>query len=198
YDPVVSPTKPGQLLGHVSKVGPTTSLVTLISDRSSAVAVYDVAHGTKGILRGAGPDAGSLVMDQVSKQHVVAAAELITRGPLLRRVVLSERDPGRAGRGCRPEPHRAVQARPGPAVRRPRQHRPGRDPAPQGARPQPAVTVAVLKALGAVFVAVLLELAVFAPLQIGSGSADIVLATVAPVALLTGSIVGAIAGFWAG
>ena len=60
------------------------------------------------------------------------------------------------------------------------------------------MTVAVLKALGAVFVAVLLELAVFAPLQIGSGSADIVLVTVAVVALLTGSIVGAVAGFWAG
>ena len=78
YDPVVSPTKPGQLLGHVSKVGRTTSLVTLISDRSSAVAVYDVAHGTKGILRGAGPDAGSLIMDQVSKQDVIAAGDVIT------------------------------------------------------------------------------------------------------------------------
>jgi rod shape-determining protein MreD len=60
------------------------------------------------------------------------------------------------------------------------------------------VTLAVLKALGAVFVAVLLELAVFAPLHIGGGSADVVLVTVAVVALLTGSIVGAVAGFWAG
>jgi rod shape-determining protein MreD len=60
------------------------------------------------------------------------------------------------------------------------------------------VTVAVLKALGAVFVAVLLELAVFAPLHIGGGSADVVLVTVAVVALLTGSVVGAVAGFWAG
>jgi len=56
----------------------------------------------------------------------------------------------------------------------------------------------MLKALGAVFVAVLLELAVFAPLHIGGGSADVVLVTVAVVALLTGSIVGAVAGFWAG
>jgi rod shape-determining protein MreC len=78
YDPVVSSTEPGQLLGHVSKVGPNTSLVTLISDRSSAVAIVDVAHDTKGILRGSGPDAGSLAMDQVSKQDVVAARDIVT------------------------------------------------------------------------------------------------------------------------
>ena len=78
YDPVVSSTAPGQLLGHISKVGPSTSLVTLISDRSSAAAVYDVAHGTRGILRGGGPDSGSLVMDQVSKQDVIQAGDVIT------------------------------------------------------------------------------------------------------------------------
>jgi rod shape-determining protein MreD len=60
------------------------------------------------------------------------------------------------------------------------------------------VTATVLKALGLVFVAVLAELAVFAPLRIGSGAADVVLVTVALVALLNGSVVGAIAGFWAG
>jgi rod shape-determining protein MreD len=60
------------------------------------------------------------------------------------------------------------------------------------------VTVAALKALGLVFVAVLAQLAIFAPLQLGDGSADVVLVTVAVVALLSGSILGSIAGFWAG
>ncbi len=78
YDPVVSATAPGQLLGHISKVGPSTSVVTLISDRSSAVAIVDSANGTKGILRGGGPDAGSLSMDQVSKQDVVADSDTVT------------------------------------------------------------------------------------------------------------------------
>ena len=78
YDPVVSATAPGQLLGHISKVGPSTALVTLISDRSSAVAIVDAANGTKGILRGGGPDAGSLSMDQVSKQDVVVANDVVT------------------------------------------------------------------------------------------------------------------------
>ena len=58
--------------------------------------------------------------------------------------------------------------------------------------------VQLLKAAGVVFVAFLAELAIFAPMQIGSGSADVVLVTVALVALLSGSIVGAAAGFWAG
>jgi rod shape-determining protein MreC len=70
YDPVVSTG--GLLLGHISKVGPGSSLVTLISDRSSAVAVVDPWSDTKtkGILRGRGPDAG-LMIDRVSKQDVV-------------------------------------------------------------------------------------------------------------------------------
>jgi rod shape-determining protein MreD len=60
------------------------------------------------------------------------------------------------------------------------------------------VTLAALKALGLVFAAVLAQLAIFAPLRLGDGSADVVLVTVAVVALLAGSILGAIAGFWAG
>jgi rod shape-determining protein MreD len=60
------------------------------------------------------------------------------------------------------------------------------------------VTVQLLKAVGVVFGAFLTQVAVFNPLQIGSGSADVVLVTVALVALLSGSIVGAAAGFWAG
>jgi rod shape-determining protein MreD len=60
------------------------------------------------------------------------------------------------------------------------------------------VTTAALKAVGLVFVAVLAQVAVFAPLEIGGGGADVVLIVVAVAALLSGSTVGAIAGFWAG
>jgi rod shape-determining protein MreD len=60
------------------------------------------------------------------------------------------------------------------------------------------VTVQILKAAGVVFAAFLAEIAIFGPLQIGGGSADVVLVTVALVALLSGSVVGAVAGFWAG
>ena len=74
YDPVVSTA--GLLLGHISKVGPGSSLVTLISDRSSAVAVINPETNTRGILRGTGPDS-SLIVDQVSKQDVIKDGGLI-------------------------------------------------------------------------------------------------------------------------
>jgi rod shape-determining protein MreC len=80
YDPVVSTA--GLLLGHITKVGPSSSLVTLITDRSSAVAVVQPETGTKGILRGTGPDS-SLVIDRVSKQDVIKdAAPVMTAGRL--------------------------------------------------------------------------------------------------------------------
>jgi rod shape-determining protein MreC len=78
YDPVVSTG--GLLLGHISKVGPSSSNVSLISDRSSAVAVVTSPTGTKGILRGRGPDVG-LMVDNVSKQDVVYDGDpVITAG----------------------------------------------------------------------------------------------------------------------
>ena len=60
------------------------------------------------------------------------------------------------------------------------------------------MTAAALKALAVVFVAVLAQLAIFAPIEIGGGGADVVLVVVAVAALLAGSLVGAVAGFWAG
>jgi rod shape-determining protein MreC len=84
YDPVVSTD--GMLLGHISKVASGSSLVTLIDDRSSAVAVVDIdsATNTKGILRGGGPDAGSLIMDQVSKQDAISSSDrIVTAGKLM-------------------------------------------------------------------------------------------------------------------
>ncbi|MGZ8694194.1 MAG: rod shape-determining protein MreC [Gaiellaceae bacterium] len=78
YDPVVSTG--GLLLGHISKVGPSSSNVSLINDRSSAVAVVTAPTSTKGILRGRGPDVG-LLIDRVSKQDIVNDGDyVITAG----------------------------------------------------------------------------------------------------------------------
>lgn len=60
------------------------------------------------------------------------------------------------------------------------------------------MTADALKAVPLVFVAVLAQIAVFAPIDVGSGSPDAVVVVVAVVALLAGSVVGALAGFWAG
>ena len=82
YDPVVS-ARGGVLLGHVSKVAAGTSRVTLISDRDSAVSVYDLETEAKGILRGRGAGADTLLLDRVSKQDVVRRSDrIITAGRL--------------------------------------------------------------------------------------------------------------------
>jgi rod shape-determining protein MreD len=48
------------------------------------------------------------------------------------------------------------------------------------------------------FVAMLVHLAVFAPIELAEGSPDLVLVTLLCAALLRGSTFGAVAGFWAG
>jgi rod shape-determining protein MreC len=80
YDPVV--TTHQFLLGHVSKVGRGTSLVTLISDRTSSVSVYDVETRARGVLQGRGPGA-SLLLDRVSKQELALDSDnIVTAGRL--------------------------------------------------------------------------------------------------------------------
>jgi rod shape-determining protein MreC len=81
YDPVV--TTHGVLIGHVSKVAPGSAQVTLISDRASAVSVYDVETRAKGVLEGRGPGAGTLLLDRVSKQDEVHVGDnVVTAGRL--------------------------------------------------------------------------------------------------------------------
>jgi len=55
-----------------------------------------------------------------------------------------------------------------------------------------------LKAAGLVFVAAILQVAVFSSVTILNGTPDLLLVTIICVALLRGSIVGAAAGFWGG
>jgi rod shape-determining protein MreC len=82
YDPVIS-TRDGVLLGHVSKVAAGSSRVTLISDRDSAVTVYDVETDAKGILRGRGPGVGTVTFDRVPKRDIVRISDnVVTAGRL--------------------------------------------------------------------------------------------------------------------
>jgi rod shape-determining protein MreD len=60
------------------------------------------------------------------------------------------------------------------------------------------VTADVLKAAVAFFVAVVIQATIVSSVGLGGGRADLVLVTLAAVALLRGSIFGAVAGFYAG
>ena len=82
YDPVTT-TRGNVLVGHVSKVGSTTSLVTLVTDRTSAVSAYIPARRARGSVRGRGPQHSTVYLDRVSKRAVVERGdEVVTAGRL--------------------------------------------------------------------------------------------------------------------
>jgi rod shape-determining protein MreD len=56
----------------------------------------------------------------------------------------------------------------------------------------------VAKLVLLLFVAVLAQVALFTPMELGSGHPDVVLVTLLVTALLRGAIFGAVGGFWAG
>jgi rod shape-determining protein MreD len=60
------------------------------------------------------------------------------------------------------------------------------------------VVLDAAKAAGLVFVAAILQASVFSSVTILNGTPDLLLVTIACVALLRGPIVGALAGFWGG
>jgi rod shape-determining protein MreD len=60
------------------------------------------------------------------------------------------------------------------------------------------VALDALKAALLVFVAAVVQVTIFSTLDVLGGTADLLLVTLAMIALLRGSIVGAVAGFWAG
>jgi rod shape-determining protein MreC len=63
------------LVGRVSNVYPTTAIVTLLTDSTSYVSARDLQTGVRGIVH-AGPN-GTLILDQVQKQLVVNAGDVI-------------------------------------------------------------------------------------------------------------------------
>lgn len=82
YDPVIA-RRGKVLVGHVSKVAPETALVTLITDRSSAVSAYVLDRRAKGSVRGRGPDYSTVYLDRVPKQEVVRLGDdVFTAGRL--------------------------------------------------------------------------------------------------------------------
>jgi rod shape-determining protein MreC len=70
-----SPVVSGGLVGIVSNIFPDTAIVTLLTDHSSFVAARDLKTGVRGVVHiGTG---GTLILDQVSKQDVVHAGDVI-------------------------------------------------------------------------------------------------------------------------
>jgi rod shape-determining protein MreC len=67
------------LVGSVANVGPTTSLVTLITDADSAVTAKDLTTGVTGLIRRGSGD--SLILDRVPKDQVVNKGDrIVTQG----------------------------------------------------------------------------------------------------------------------
>ena len=82
YDPVIA-RRGKVLVGHVSKVASSTALVTLITDRSSAVSAYVLDRRAKGSVRGRGPQHSTVYLDRVPKQEVVRLGDdVVTAGRL--------------------------------------------------------------------------------------------------------------------
>ena len=75
----------GSLVGEVSEVTPSTSLVTVLTDESSAVAAYDVSSGAVGLLKSG--EGGSLVLDNVTKDKDIRRVDVIaTAGSRIERL----------------------------------------------------------------------------------------------------------------
>lgn len=67
------------LVGSVTNVGPSTSVVTLITDADSAVTAKDLTTGVTGLIRRGSGD--SLILDRVPKDQVVQKADkIVTQG----------------------------------------------------------------------------------------------------------------------
>ena len=67
------------LVGRVTNVGPTTAVVTLITDADSAVPAKDLTTGVTGLVRRGQGD--SLILDRVPKDQVVQKGDrLVTQG----------------------------------------------------------------------------------------------------------------------
>ena len=65
------------LVGLVTKVTPDAAQVTLLTDQSIAVSAYDPSTGARGVVKPS-PSAGAgLILDQVEKDQVVEAGDLI-------------------------------------------------------------------------------------------------------------------------
>ena len=60
------------------------------------------------------------------------------------------------------------------------------------------MTADVVKAAALLFAAALAQVSIVSSIELGGGAADLVLVTLVCVALLRGSIFGAVAGFWTG
>src|SRR6185503_10810999 len=112
-------------------------------------------------------------------------------------VAVPARDLDRPRHVRRPERHRSLQARPDQAVGGLRLAR-RRDRAAAEGAPPVSETLDALKLAAIVLVAAILQVAVFGGWEVAGGSPDLLLVAVVAIALLRGTLAGAIVGFFGG
>src|SRR5205823_2960332 len=104
----------------------------------------------------------------------------------------------RSGRQRRADRHRAVQGDPDPAVRGLQLARLGDRARDQEADSESTVIADAGKAAGILFLAAIVQMSILSSVDILHGRPKLLLVTVIAVALLRGSVFGAVAGFCAG
>ena len=186
-------------LGRVTRVYSRSARVTLLTDEQLAVSALDVKSGAAGIVKHGRASASTLIFDRVPKKLKVSVGDtIVTAGWRSSKLasLYPARDPDRAGDERRAGRHRPVEAGAGGAVRRLRPRRRGPRARPQGraaVSPGTAAKIALI-----VFFVAIMQVSAFSSITIGGAGPNVLLVTLVSVALLRGSITGAVAGFLAG
>ena len=124
-DPVIGP---GGLVGKVTTVDSTVSVVTLITDHSFAVAAlveYSTGHGDTGLLVPAVGNPNQLLLQNLPGNAPIQGGEPVVTAGFTDGSLDSLYPPGcRSGQSCQPRPEHAAQQPAGPG------HAGGRSPPP--------------------------------------------------------------------
>ncbi len=184
------------LVGKISKVASHQAQVTLLTDEDTAVSAIDIDTRAEGIVRhGHGPGT-SLFLDKVPKsEHVATNNRIVTagwhQGSL--QLHLSEGHPDRDRLQRELPEYRPVRERPDHAVRRlllaRLRDRPGQEE---------MIALDGVKAGALLFVAAVIQVSILNGVTVLGGTPDLLLVTLCAVALLRGSMFGAVGGFFAG
>ncbi len=185
------------LVGIVSNVFPHTAKVTLLTDPDSFASARDVDTQ----VRGDGPHRAG--RDTDSRPGLEAAQGERRRQARhcrdAQRAVsgsVSIRHPDRHGHVGQRHGHGDVPAGAGAAVREPRLAR-----SRGGARPEEATPMTLgdgVKAAALLFVAAVAQVSIFSQVHVFGAVPDVLLVSLVAVALLRGSVAGAVGGFFAG
>ena len=188
-------------VGTVTKVTDGAARVRLLTDEQSAVSSVDLRTRASGVVVH-GESGNSLALDRVSKREVVHVGdEIVTAGWRAGALasLYPEGDPDRPRLLRRRAQHRSLAAgadRVRRRLLRPRLGRRARASAPVPGAPVSFGESAIVAAI--VFVAALLQVTLFASLDVAGGVADVLLLSLLSIALLRGAVVGTVAGFFGG